>query len=611
MGGVDVLMRDIWSDLNQLRQIFVRKDKFKFVVLFMLMLVAALIDAAGVGAIPAFISVLVNPEVLLKIPVIGESFSGISDKLTVEIMTISSIVLGLFVTFKNLFLSFVYYCQARITMRQWIKLASRMFSAYQGAPYDWYLQRNSSEFLRNIQNDTQQCINGYVQSFLSMLMAILITIFILILLVVTAPGGVLGSFIIMGVGLVFIIRMSQGELRRVGVLLRNGTKEVNQAILQGFGAFVDARVIGCEKYLEEKHYHIMQRIVEGSRKVFVIVKALPLAIETIAVYGLLVVVFLLYQAANSPSEILPAVGLLGMATLRLKQTTSAIGLAIGQMNAARAYIPGIVSDIEELRKLEKNPREGVVKEEKVAPFSVLKLENISYRYPNSDIDVLNQISLELKQGQSIGIVGSTGCGKSTLVSVILGLLQPQQGELTVNQLDVFSNMDVWRSHLGYIPQSVYLLDDTIRSNIAFGVPADEVDEALLWSAIQSANLKRFIVSLPDGVDTEVGENGARLSGGQRQRLGIARALYFNPNVLVLDEATSALDNKTEVEVMKAIQNLKEDRTLIMIAHRLSTVENCDCLYYMEEGAIVAFGTFVELKRKSKAFREMVEGSSFT
>ncbi|MCK5529385.1 MAG: ATP-binding cassette domain-containing protein, partial [Kiritimatiellae bacterium] len=336
----------------------------------------------------------------------------------------------------------------------------------------------------------------------------------------------------------------------------------------------------------------------------IIHKSIPYTMETVSVVGLLVIFFILMKTSDSIENIFPLLSLLGVATIRLKQMVSKIALSINTINATRAYIPGIITDIKELEELEKQRKKKELPVEKGDGFESLELKKISYIYPATTINAIDDVSIEVKRGESIAFVGPTGCGKTTLVNIILGLLDPQSGTVVVNGRDISSDITNWRTCLGYIPQSVFLIDDTIRANIAFGVSGEDVDEVKLQSIIDLACLTEFVKEQPDGIDTVVGERGIRLSGGQRQRLGIARALYTEPEVLIMDEATSALDNKTESDVMQAIQNMKENRTLIMIAHRLSTVENCDKLYCLGDGAVKGSGSYSELTTSLPEFRAL-------
>jgi ATP-binding cassette subfamily C protein len=229
---------------------------------------------------------------------------------------------------------------------------------------------------------------------------------------------------------------------------------------------------------------------------------------------------------------------------------------------------------------------------------------VSYHYPSSEEEVLSEVSIEITQGTSVGLIGSSGAGKTTLVDVILGLLQPTEGKVLVDGVDIQQGLRGWQNQIGYIPQSIYLCDDTLRGNIAFGIPEEEISEEQVWSAVQLAQLQELVERLPQGLDTVVGERGVRLSGGQRQRVGIARALYHNPQVLVMDEATAALDNETEASIMEAVEKLSGEKTLIMIAHRLTTVKNCDCLYLMERGKVVDQGSYEELRDRNESFMRM-------
>lgn len=597
-------MLDLFRDLNKLRPLLSRKDKWKFAILFGLMLLASLLEAAGIGAIPLFVSLVMKPSSLAETPVIGNWFSNLPNEPSISIVFWASAALLGFIIIKNLFLSFAFYMQARLVTSQRVKISDRLFRAYQSAPYEWHLQRSSSELLRNLQSDTTEVLYSVLMPFLDLVMAIIMAVVIIAMLTLTTPGPALLGMISTAIGLYIVIRLFHKRLRRVGETLRGGYLEMVKAVQQGFGALVDARIMGCESHLNKVYKDSLIRQARAKALRITIEKSSPYAIEAFAIFGLLLILFILIKTADSLEAILPIIFLLGVATLRLKQLASGIASAINKMNTGRVFIPGIVNDLSELAAVENKRLSRITGSHKIDDFRTLKLENVTYAYPDTESNAVKDISLELNRGESIGFVGSTGCGKSTLVNLILGLLEPKSGHILVNGIDTYQDIMGWRANLGYIPQSIYLLDDTITANVAFGVPHNEVDEKRLWFALRSARLEEFIHSLPQGLDTIIGERGVRLSGGQRQRLGIARALYPNPEVLIMDEATSALDHKTEAEVMLAIQNLKQDRTLIMIAHRLSTVEDCDRLYFLREGQIENYGAYEELKRSSLSFLDM-------
>lgn len=437
------------------------------------------------------------------------------------------------------------------------------------------------------------------------------SVVIIAMLTLTAPGPALLGMIATAIGLYIVIRIFYRRLRLVGETLRAGYLEMVKSVQQGFGALVDARIMGCESQLNKVYKDSLVRQARAKTLRMTIEKSTPYAIEAFAVFGLLIILFTLIKTADSLEAILPIIFLLGVATLRLKQLASSIAGAINKMNTGRVFIPGIVNDLQELTAVEHKRQNRITGSQKIGHFHSLKLKNVTYAYPDTETNAVMDISLELNRGESIGFVGSTGCGKSTLVNLILGLFEPKSGHILVNGIDIYQDIPGWRAHLGYIPQSIYLLDDTIRANVAFGVPDNKIDEKRLWFALRSARMEEFIHSLPKGLDTIAGERGVRLSGGQRQRLGIARALYPDPEVLIMDEATAALDNKTEIEVMLAIQNLKRDRTLVMIAHRLSTVEDCDRLYFLRAGKIENNGTYEELKRSSRSFLDMADNKTIT
>jgi len=599
-------MLELLADLNKVRPLISRQDKWKFIVLLILMLLGAMFEAASIAAIPAFVSIVTNPSSLSDNPWVGAWLPVLPDQPTVELVLWAAVMLFVFILVKNVFLSAIIYFQARLVTTQRLKLGDRLFRAYQSAPYEWHIQRSSSEFLRNIQEDTSKILVGVVMPFLTLIRGAVMATVIIGLMVLSMPGPVFLSLLVIGFGLFVVIRAVHKRLRHIGEVNRNQVKEMFKAIQQGFGALIDSKIIGCEKYLSEVHKSSLAQITRAQRQQMTIQKSTPYALETIVILGFLVVLLTLVRAADSLNAAVPMIVLLGVATLRLKQLATQVAGAINQMNSARAHIPGISEDLHTLDSIEAKRARLSSNEEDLGSFDSLQLRGVTYAYPNCQDNALKEISLELRRGESIAFVGSTGSGKSTIVNLLLGLLEPQAGHVRVNGNDVYQNMSSWRRHLGYIPQSIFLIDDSIRANIAFGVYEKDIDNARIKAAIKTAMLTDFVESLPNGLDTIVGERGVRLSGGQRQRLGIARALYPNPSVLVMDEATSALDNKTESMIMDAIANLKKDRTLIMVAHRLSTVKDCDRLYYLREGEIEKSGTYAELIEGSPSFREMVK-----
>ena len=597
-------MQSLIKDINELRPLFSRKDVAGYTFLLVLMLCASVLEAASVGAIPIFISLLQNPSRIEKVPLVGSLFENLPNESSSSLILAASFALILFIVIKNLFLVFVFSTQLKVVVRQGTRLKSRIFQMYQTAPYEWYLQRSSAEILRNIQQDTTSILGNVIIPLLDLIMGFVMTISVVVAIVISTPGIVVVGLGITTLSLFFLMHQFRDRLFKYGQQLRVEERIMIQAIQQGFGALAEARIVGCEDYLRDIYKQSAKRQATAMHHRGIIQKSTPYFIETVAIVGLLAILFLLL--IEGPIQtLLPKITLLAVATVRLKQSATKIATSMNAINAGRAFIPNVMKDVRELESIQKAEKRRQSDKQKIGTFKSLSADCITYTYPNAETPSVQGVSLELKRGESIGLVGSTGSGKSTLVNILLGLLQPQDGCVKANGVDIYSNAEGWRSHLGYIPQFIFLIDDTILANVAFGVPTQEVDMDRLWNALRSAKLDEYIQKLPQGIYTEVGERGVRLSGGQRQRLGIARAIYFDPEVLVMDEATSALDNKTEVDVMEALENLKANRTIIMIAHRLSTVKECDRLYYLKDGHLVEHGDFEVLQKKSADFREMV------
>ncbi|MFN4194267.1 MAG: ABC transporter ATP-binding protein, partial [Thermosynechococcus sp.] len=401
-------------------------------------------------------------------------------------------------------------------------------------------------------------------------------------------------------------RFFRNRLKQAGLQRVQYAQKVVQSINEALGGIKETKILGreqvfldtySENLLRDKRASLFQQIASQLPRSY---------FETIGVILLILILIFSLLQRGTTAQILPLVSLFAAAAFRLLPSANRLMANLGNIIFATASVDVLYHDLLEARTLESRQLPAVVGENDIFRDR-LELIDVHYTYPNAPRPALCGVSLTIKQGEMVGLVGASGAGKTTLVDLILGLLEPCQGDIQVDGESIYTNLAKWQRQIGYIPQTIYLSDDTLRRNIAFGLPEAQIDEAALWRAVEAAQLAEFVAGLPAGLNTVVGERGVRLSGGQRQRVGIARALYHNPSVLIMDEATAALDNQTEAGVMDAIQALSGEKTIIMIAHRLSTVMECDRLYFMADGQVVAAGSYQELLQTSPDFRAMAQG----
>lgn len=599
-------MNDFFKNLFYL---FTTKEKWQVAGLFILILIGAGFETLGVGLVLPFIALLENPQQVKETEVLRWVYQTVGEPEMRQFLIGAGLgFIGVYLL-KNTYLTVLTYLQCRFTYDKQIELCSRLFRAYLYSSYTFHLQRNTAQLIRNLTVETIIFFNNILNPGLLAITEITILVCITLFLVVVEPVASLAAAGGIGLATMIFYRLVRLKLSELGKARQYHQGQLIQTINQGLGGVKEAKVLGREQlFIDEyqRHNICSGRALQFSR----VVSQLPrFFIESIAIIGLMLIVVSVLAQGRSLNAVLPTLSLFAAAAFRLMPSINRILITVTQMRFSSHSVYVLYHDLMELKAVEEKSnrvnesRTGVRQQ---GLKTAIALRDVVYQYPGASDASLRGISLTIPKGTSVGFVGSSGAGKTTIVDVILGLLPPTEGQVLVDDRDIYQDLPSWQRLIGYIPQSIYLCDDTLRNNIAFGIPADEINEDWIESAVESAQLTELVKSLPQGLDTLVGERGVRLSGGQRQRVGIARALYHNPEVLVMDEATAALDNQTEAGVMEAVEKLSGEKTLIMIAHRLSTVKNCDRLYFMNQGQIVDAGTYDELCQRNQEFQKMAQ-----
>jgi ATP-binding cassette, subfamily B, bacterial PglK len=565
--------------LKKLWLMFNQTQRRSVTLLLGLMLIGMVLETLGISLIIPILGLLTKGDLFSDYPILLPWLELLGNPSQGELIVFAMLVLAGVYLVKVLFLIFLVWFQARFI--SWINsdFSLRLFAGYLRQPYTFHLQRNSAELIRNTVNQTGQTTSA-IQSYLSIATESFVLFGILVLMLVVEPVGTLMVVSVFGLASWGFYRFTRRRVKFWGEAIQNHDKLRLQYLREGLGAAKDVKLLGREKEFIDR-YQVHNLSSAQINKKQSVLTALPrFWLEILGVAGIVAIVLLMI-AQNRPMEsLVPTLGVFAVAAFRLMPSANRLLNSAQNVRFLSAAFDNLHREFSLLRE------DGSLKEYLSLTFEkTLVLENVSFCYPSTEALVLKQISLSIEQGESVGFIGSTGAGKSTLVDIVLGLLVPTNGFVTVDGVDIQTNPRGWQDRIGYVPQSIFLTDDTIRNNIAFGLSDDQIDDAAVWNSLRSAQLKQFVEDLPEGLDTQIGEGGVRLSGGQRQRIGIARALYYNPSVLVLDEATSSLDTATERNFMDAVCALKGDKTLIIVAHRLSTVEHCDYLFKVENGKI--------------------------
>ena len=590
--------------LNKLFYLLPKGDIVKIPILFLMMLIAALLEIAGIGMIPAFVAIVAVPEKVLDYELIKPLLAFLNVQNAQDLLLGGSIALVLMFVLKSAYIIFFGFIESRFLSMRRFGISKKMMSTYMQAPYTFHLNRNSSELVRNTNGEVNIIVNNILQGLLTIAKDGVMTLTILGFLLFYEPLITLIVIVLSGLGAGSFILFTQKKMKRYGEEMVGYRGDMIKAVYEGINGLKDARILNREsEFINQFSSAAYKTATLQTYTRFI--KQIPRpVVETTAVMGMMLISVLMVWQGRPMAAIIPTLTLFAMAVVRLMPAVQSISSMYTSLQYNIASLDPLFNDLKMLEEETARFLKARKDARKISLENSIEVKNLHYNYPGSSEQALNGVSVTIPKGKAIAFVGESGAGKTTIVDLLLGLMKPSKGEITVDGKDIHENLAGWQKNIGYIPQSIYLADDTLRRNIAFGLPENEIDDDKVKEAIESAQLNKLVKNLDKGLETIVGEHGARLSGGQRQRVGIARALYHKPEVLVMDEATSALDNITEKQVTKAIESLIGERTIIMIAHRLTTVMNCDRLYLMEHGKIIKEGTYEELVEKSELFREM-------
>jgi len=566
-------------------------ERSSTVFLIFLMFVGMVLETLGIGMVLPAIAMMTQGQNSISLPYEENLLIFIGNPGQEDLVILGVVVLSGLYFIKAIFLSFLAWKQTKFAFNIQASLSLRLYSSYLSQPYSFHLKRNSAELIRNTINEVNLFTFNVILPLLMLLTELFVLIGLVILLLIIEPIGTMVVILLIGSVAVFFYIITRNRISDWGEQRQKNEGLRIQQVQQGLGGIKDVILMDkIDFFLEQYSLHnkITAKVGEKQKT---LAQFPRIWLELVAVLGLMSLVIVMLLGGRDVKDIVPMVGLFAAAAFRLLPSVTRILSSIQSIRYGLSVVFVLYDElnIHSIKKVE------FARNNSIKFNSTFLVDAVSFIYEGVHIPSLSDVSLVINKGETVGIIGSSGAGKSTLIDIILGLLMPSSGGLIVDGNFVLpDNISLWQKKIGYVPQSIFLMDDTLRKNIAIGIASEDIDEELINKAIVDAQLLNFINELPDGLDTKVGERGVRLSGGQIQRIGICRALYNDPEILVLDEASSALDTTTENGIMDAINNMHGEKTIIIVAHRLSTVQNCDRIYKLCSGKIVAEGTPAEI-----------------
>lgn len=568
--------------VKQVLSILNRGEKIKLVILFFMVGLGSILELLGVSAFSPLINLITDPSIIHTKWYLEWLYQALRIQDTRRFLSVVILIIIAIYIIKNVYLIWERNILYRYIFNVQKRVSVKLLKAYLNEPYSFFLTRNTAVLQRSLQSDTDSFVKAIKHFLELMIEAITCVVIIVYLFLVSHSMTIIIAVILVGlVG--FFALTTKKKTQKLGRDSQKYKAEIYQYMNQALGGVKEIKVLNREHTFLDKYEDSFGKFTYAQRVSEILGMVPKYCVEASCMTGLLVAILLkMYFGQKDLIDFIPQLSVFAIASVRLLPSVGRINQYFTYILYEQPSIALVYHDLQEVENIEEQTKQNQDWKLK----SELRICSISYHYPNTDKNVLENASLVIRKGTMVGLVGASGAGKSTLADIILGLLTPQMGKIYADDLDVLKNVRTWQQEIGYIPQVIYLSDDSIRNNIAFGVPEDEIDDTRVRLAAEQAQLADFIDLLPDGYQTSVGDRGIRLSGGQRQRIGIARALYNDPELLILDEATSALDHDTETAVMEAIDHLQGQKTMIIIAHRLSTIANADCIYEVADGKIV-------------------------
>jgi len=597
--------------IKKIKIIIVPQEKWQLLVLFASILLSAFFQTLGVVSILPFMTIVMQPEIIESNRWLSWLYNSLGFTSVNNFIIFMGILMLLIIIIGNLTSALATWLKVRFVWRKNHNISTALLKKYLSLPYVYFLTQNTADLSKNILNEVNVLTNSFILPLIEIIIKSFVAIGILSMLLFTNIYITILSTIIFGGSYALIYFYFHDKLKTNGAKRLKENKLRFKTTGEALGGIKDIKVMGREDFFYHRYLR-HSREYSNLEAWSSLIRGIPrYFLETIAFGGIVTLVLYFISTEGNANEAIPLISFFAFAAYRLMPALQMVFASSTQVRFSQMTVNRIIEDLSEEGGLSEQFLVYEKEPVKPMPFSAsLQLKEVSFNYPNTNEAVIHNISLPIMHNTSVGLVGPTGAGKTTLVDIILGLLTPQKGEFSVDGVKINENNILnWQKNLGYVPQHIYLSDDTIMNNIAFGIPAEKIDRKAVEQVAKISNLHDFIISeLPNGYQTIVGERGIRLSGGERQRVGIARALYHDPEVLVLDEATNSLDGITESAVLEAINNVAKLKTVIIIAHRLTTVENCDIIYLIDKGKIVAQGTYDELMSSSTSFRAMAKVS---